>query len=152
MYNQQPECLNTGSPSSDHEHIVVDYDHHQESAGSNSRSSLHEMPPTSATEWPRRKSAYSDVPENLKVDEVFRKYNRSYIESALALFRDHGDVLRPFLRLSHIEKVNISSIVRNHPKELGAILDISAEDGSFIERFSNYKDTGIQDIFSQLGK
>lgn len=152
MYTQRPECLNTSSASLNQESAIFDYNYDQEPDSSNLQSSPHQMHTVSAIERQRKKSAFGDISENLIHSEIFHKYNCKFIGSALALFRDEEDVLRPFLRLSYTEKVGIARILRSNPKELGAILDISAEDEYFIEEFKEYNGTDTQEIFERLGK
>lgn len=152
MYNQRPEGLNASSAFLSQECDNFDYSYNKEPAISNPQCSPHQMQIVSAIETQKEKSAVGNPSENLKHSEIFHKYNCNFIRSALALFRDEEDILRPLLRLSCAEKVGIARILRSKPKELGAILDISAEDESFIGEFKDYNETDMQENVERRGK
>lgn len=149
MQNQQYLSLNTGSLSSPQHRAQLDSDQDQH-AGSNLQYSQHQEYVSPATGRPKQYSALNKVSENPQFSHIFRKYHPNYIQSALALFRDKEDLLRPFERFSDVEKDGIARLLRSCPEKLVAVLDISADDRSFIQEFKDYGDADIQKVFEQL--
>lgn len=131
MQNQQYLSLNTGSLSSPQHRAQLDSDQDQH-AGGNLQYSQHQEYVSPATGRSKQYSALNKVSENPQFSHIFRKYHPNYIQSALALFRDKEDLLRPFERLSDVEKDGIARLLRSCPEKLVAVLDISADDRSFI--------------------
>lgn len=150
MQNQQSLSLSPGPLSSPQHHILLNRNQDQQQASGDHQFPQHQDYVSPATRSSRQYSVFNKVPENSQFSHIFHKYSTNYIRSALALFRDEEDLLRPFERFSDVEMGGIVRLLRTCPEKLVAVLDIWADDRSFIQEFKDYEDTDIQKMSEQL--
>ncbi|KAF2809073.1 uncharacterized protein BDZ99DRAFT_44970 [Mytilinidion resinicola] len=149
MQNQQYHSPNVGSLSSPQHSTQLDRNQDQQQASNNLQSSQHQESISPETGRSRQYSALNKVSENPQFSHIFRKYNPNHIQSALALFREKEDLLRPFEKFSDVEMDGIARLLRSCPEKLAAVLDIWADHKSFIHEFKDYEDADLQNVFEQ---